>query len=402
MELDDTNEGYNKTARFFHWAVAILIFVLLAVGFYMGSLPNGPDKFQVYGLHKSFGLLVLWLAGLRIVWRHVSGAPASLSTHANWEKGLAKATHIFLYAAMFGMPLSGWLMSSAGEYPVKFFGLPMPALMGKDQTVFHWMKETHEILAFLLIAAVAMHAAGAIKHHVIDRDETLSRMVPRAYAWPVLIWTAVFFAAVAGAFIIAEVREDHERQKPETISAAPATEMPAFRELAPNEWQIIPAQSKLSFTARLSGTPFEGVFGEFNGTVFFDPENLPLSRVSIVIPISSLTTGNAERDAQIGTPDWFDTANFPTATFESVEFAKGEGNNYIAIGNLTLRGVSLPMTLPFTLVMSADAQGRQVAKMSGKAELNRLDYGIGQGQWAGTGTVADGVTVSVSVTALGS
>lgn len=402
MEFDDADEGYNKTARFFHWAVAILIFVLLGVGFYMGSLPNGPDKFQIYGLHKSFGLMVLWLAGLRIVWRQINGVPSSLPAHARWEKGLAKITHIFLYVAMFGMPLSGWLMSSAGEYPVKFFGLPMPALMGKDQTVFHWMKETHEILAFLLIAAVGMHAAGAFKHHFIDKDETLVRMVPRAYAWPVLIWTGVFFATVAGAFVIAEVREDREREKPEVVSAAPVTEMPTLRELAPNEWQIIPSQSKLSFTARLSGTPFEGVFKEFDGTIFFDPENLPLSRVSIVIPISSLTTGNAERDAQIGTPDWFDTTNFPAATFESVEFAKGEGNNYIAIGNLTLRGVTLPMTLPFTLEITADQQSRKMAKITGKAELNRLDYGIGQGQWAGTGTVADGVIVSVSVTAMGS
>lgn len=399
-DLDDVDavDEYGKGARFFHWVMALVILGLIAVGFFMSGLPDSPEKFQIYGLHKSFGLLILWLVGLRVVWRHVVGAPPSLATHANWEKLLAKATHVFLYVAMFGVPLSGWLMSSSAGYPVQFFGVTMPPLMGKNMDVSHMAKEVHEVMATLLLLAVGLHAAGAVKHHFMDKDTTLTRMVPRHLVYPVLGAIALLGALILLAMALGE--EEEEDAKPVAVSSAPAMDMPELRDLAPDEWQIIPGESKLSFIAKLSGTPFEGVFGQFDGTIFFNPDDLKLSRASIVIPIASLSTGNAERDAQIGTPDWFDLENFPTATFETVEFAKGEGNNYVAVGNLTLRGVTLPVSLPFTFETSTDANELKRAVISGKATLNRLDYGIGQGQWTSTSTIADPVEVAVKVTAV--
>ena len=117
---------YGLGAKFFHWSIALLIFGLILVGFYMKGLPYSPDKLQIYGLHKSFGLMVLWLASVRIVWRQFVKPPLALDTHKNWEKILAKITHIFLYIAMIGMPLTGWLMSSAGEYPCLLYTSPSP------------------------------------------------------------------------------------------------------------------------------------------------------------------------------------------------------------------------------------------------------------------------------------
>lgn len=397
---DVSDQGYNTPARFFHWGMAILIFGLLAVGLYMVSMAPGPEKFQLYGLHKSFGLLVLWLVGLRFVWRHVSGVPEPLSTHQPWEKRLALGAHVFLYIAMLGLPLSGWLMSSAGEYPVSFFGLPMPALMAKNEFWFGVMKETHEILGFILMGVIALHGAGAFKHHFLDRDSTLDRMLPQAKRWAISVLgvMAVMFL-VYGALMLGE--EEEEDSRSESTQVIETSDYPT-KELAPHEWQIIPAQSRLTITASMSGTPFEGEFKDFDGTIFFNPQDMSLSRVSIVINIASLGTGSLERDQNIGNTEWFDVVNFPSAIFESVEFAQGEGNNYVAIGNLTIKGVTLPMTLPFKLDITQNKKGNATAKMSGTASINRLDYGVGQGQWENTDTIADAVTIGVSVTAVGS
>lgn len=207
------NIEYNKPAKLFHWLIAILIFGLLLVGLYMGTMPNGPDKFQIYMLHKSFGLMVLWLAGLRILWRLYSKSPAPIPTQKPWEKLLAKLTHIFLYIAMFGMPLSGWVMSSAAEYPVSFFGLAMPDIVGKNADLASMAKEAHEIIAFLLIATIFLHTLGAFKHHIFDRDMTLNRMIPRFLnsIWPlVLMFVVILFGL--GILRISLLEDNHKEE----------------------------------------------------------------------------------------------------------------------------------------------------------------------------------------------
>lgn len=177
MGIKNTSDTYGAIAKFFHWSIALLILGLIVVGLYMESLPSSPDKYEIYGLHKSFGLMVLWLAGLRIIWRSFNKQPTPHATHKTWERTLSKIIHFFLYVAMIGMPLTGWLMSSAGGHGVSFFGLDMPALMNKDADFGKLMNNTHRLLSYALIGAVLLHAAGALKHHFIDRDNTLIRMV---------------------------------------------------------------------------------------------------------------------------------------------------------------------------------------------------------------------------------
>ncbi|HPF79071.1 MAG TPA: cytochrome b/b6 domain-containing protein, partial [Alphaproteobacteria bacterium] len=96
MLLKNTKETYGLIAKAFHWPTAIIIMALILVGLYMGSMENGPDKLQVYMLHKSFGILVLWLVGLRIVWRLINTQPAALPNHKPWERILAKLAHLAL------------------------------------------------------------------------------------------------------------------------------------------------------------------------------------------------------------------------------------------------------------------------------------------------------------------
>lgn len=172
---------YGKGARFFHWAVAFLILSLLPMGFFMEDL-SPPFKFQVYGWHKMLGICVLFLTFARLVWRVLFPPPAPLDTHRAWEHRLALFTHFWLYLCMVCLPLSGWLMSSAGGYPVKFFGIIMPALVAPDQGLARLFSQGHEFFAFSMIFALGLHIAGTLKHVFMDKDESLARMLGGRWA----------------------------------------------------------------------------------------------------------------------------------------------------------------------------------------------------------------------------
>ncbi len=178
--MGNSGNNYGFIVKLLHWSVALLILGLLSLGFYMHGLESDPFKFKLYGFHKSFGVMVLGLAGLRVFWRLINPPPPAIAAHPVWERILARIIRILLYFIIFAMPLSGWLMSSAGGHATGFFGLfELPAPFPKDKALFKLMKETHEILAFVTIGAVGLHMIGAFKHHFIDRDETLKRMTNR-------------------------------------------------------------------------------------------------------------------------------------------------------------------------------------------------------------------------------
>ena len=189
---------YGSLTKIFHWTMALIVIGLLLLGFYLDELSYSANQFTLLKLHKSFGLLLLWLVALRIIWHRLSKKPVSLSTHAKWEKILAKTVHIFLYAALIGMPLSGWIMSMSGGYPVAFFGIEIPALMDKNSQIndISWL--IHQYLANALIAGISLHAIGAFKHHFIDKDSTLNRMVFNPKRLFVFIVIAIFIVFIGG------------------------------------------------------------------------------------------------------------------------------------------------------------------------------------------------------------
>ncbi|HEY0901627.1 MAG TPA: cytochrome b [Micavibrio sp.] len=178
----NTAQRYGAIAQGFHWVVAVLVLGMLGLGLYMDAQEPTPAVFKLYALHKSIGVSVLILAVLRLCWKLSQKGPLSLPTHAAWERVLAKVTHFFLYFSMMAMPLSGWVMSSAKNFPVSVFDLfTLPALVGPDPELARMAVQFHCVVAWLLIAAIALHVAGALKHHIIDRDGTLRRMIPGAF-----------------------------------------------------------------------------------------------------------------------------------------------------------------------------------------------------------------------------
>jgi len=201
MNIKNTTNDYGVIAKLFHWSMALMMMGLLLAGVYMVGLENSPFKFQVYGLHKSFGIIVLAMVIGRIIWKHINTKPASLNTHQKWEKALSKITHVLLYLGMIGMPLTGWLMSSAGGYPVKVFGFALPSLIEKNPEIGKFMNQSHMIFGYMIIIAIILHAMGAFKHHFIDRDNTLKRMTAK----PVQGFLPHIAVVVTGLFILGAV-----------------------------------------------------------------------------------------------------------------------------------------------------------------------------------------------------
>ncbi len=174
---------YDPVAVTLHWVIAISIIVMIPLGLYMDKFPI-EIRFQAFAIHKSIGITVLTLSIFRFIWR-LMNPPPELPVHmAAWEKLVAKATHWVLYFLMVAMPLTGWLMVSANpKYPTVFFGMfevpfiPMPN--GIDPKETHEMFETYHLyLAYGAIVLILGHAAAALKHHFVDRDDVLRRMLP--------------------------------------------------------------------------------------------------------------------------------------------------------------------------------------------------------------------------------
>ena len=201
MGFENTSTEYGMVAKFFHWSMALIIMGLLDLGFYMVSLDGSPFKFELYGWHKSFGALILFMVIARILWKFFNIKPDRLATHKIWERILAKIAHVSLASGMIIMPLSGWMMSSAGGYPVKMFGLELPAIVDKSKLISGWMHDIHEFFGYVLVIAILFHVMGAVKHHFIDRDMILKRMLPVPFSgitpYIVVFIAGLFLTAVA-------------------------------------------------------------------------------------------------------------------------------------------------------------------------------------------------------------
>lgn len=171
---------YSHVAIALHWLMALAIVGLLGVGMWMTDLPASPQKIQIYGWHKWIGLTVLGLALLRVLWRVHRRPPAAMPGMPRWQERAAASVHGLLYALMFAMPLSGWLLNSATGFPLTWFGLfKVPALIARNRDAIAFWEQVHEYLAWALMALIALHVAGALKHHFIDRDGLLQRMWPQ-------------------------------------------------------------------------------------------------------------------------------------------------------------------------------------------------------------------------------
>lgn len=196
--MNQASTRYTKTAVLLHWLIALVIFAMFALGWYMDELPKEAPKqiaFDLFdlgiytwqlaaevsprtfyfNLHKSIGVTLIALIAIRILWRITHRPPAMLTSYKPCEKKLATGIHHTLYLLMVAMPITGLLMAIYSKYGVMWFG--MDFIAGLDNSDMRGIyKEAHEIVGTLLLLAIIIHIVGALKHKLIDKDGTMDRM----------------------------------------------------------------------------------------------------------------------------------------------------------------------------------------------------------------------------------
>jgi cytochrome b561 len=179
MAIQNTKHRWGALSQLFHWTIVVLLIVQVTLAFMAEDLPNGLRKLTLLARHKSVGITILILVILRLIWRQLNQNPDLPGNLKPYERLAARFTHIALYVLLFAMPLSGWMMSSARGFPVSWFGfIQLPDLVPKSKPLYDFFIATHETLACVLAVVVALHVAGALKHHFIHKDDVLRRMLP--------------------------------------------------------------------------------------------------------------------------------------------------------------------------------------------------------------------------------
>lgn len=177
MPPSDAAPRYTHTAIALHWLIAVAVIGQFAWGWYMQSIPKQPVgmRADAFNLHKSIGMTIFMLMAVRLAWR-VRHPPPALPSMPRWQARAAGVTHVLLYVALFVQPLAGYFGSEWSGYPVRFFGVALPAWAGKDVALKDLMSTIHLANSWVLAALVALHVAGAAKHALLDRDRLLARM----------------------------------------------------------------------------------------------------------------------------------------------------------------------------------------------------------------------------------
>jgi len=172
-----TRWGWGANAL--HWIGAAIILLLLGHGWWMTHMAPRPDRLAHYAGHSALGSDLLVLITLRLLWRWLNPVPALPADLKAWERVSARTGHILLYVLMFAVSLTGWMVATTFRVPMTkdVFGIEIPPIItAVDRPVRQWIEGSHMVLAYLLAAIVLIHIAGALRHHVLKRNDILRRM----------------------------------------------------------------------------------------------------------------------------------------------------------------------------------------------------------------------------------
>jgi cytochrome b561 len=181
---------YTSVAIALHWIIAVLIVVMIFAGWQTDDLRQAmlegdtsvdpANVFMLFNWHKTIGLLILVLSLFRLGWRLGHKVPPLPDGMNALERFAANATHWAFYALMIGMPLGGWITASASGLPSFLFNvesMPLPSLVGENEAVYEIVGEVHSKAAWAILVLLGLHIGAALKHHFVDRDDVLTRMV---------------------------------------------------------------------------------------------------------------------------------------------------------------------------------------------------------------------------------
>lgn len=390
MSLTNSRTAYGFVTKTFHWLIALFIIANLPLGLIANEMATAikdpgiqtddayiSNTALLFSLHKTIGIAIFFTALFRIAWAVSQPKPALLNGDKPMEAYAAETVHWLLYGSLVIVPFSGWIHHAAvsGYAPIWWpLGQNLP-FVPKDQGVADIFAGLHHLSKNVLIAALLLHIGGALKHHVIDKDATLRRMLPGKlsaeptkaqprhalpFAAALIIWALVLGGGTVQALNVEEpVTETSAVQ--ETNVAPEAKDAPATE----NSWTV--TDGSLGITIRQMGSDTEGTFSNWNADIVYDPQSATGS-VDVTVTIASLTLGSVTEQAM--GPDYFDRSTHPQAKF-SAEITQAD-DSHLANGTLTIKGNSTPVKLPFTLTIDGDT-----ARAQGSLTVDRRNFGIG-------------------------
>jgi cytochrome b561 len=183
--LRNDADSWGAPAKLFHWVMAALILVQITLGVTAANWRLSPAKLELFFWHKSTGMLIFALVALRLLWRLANPTPALPSGMAAWERAAARTSHLLLYALMVALPVTGWIINSASNVPFRIFWLiPLPAIVAPDKPTADLAALVHGGLFALLALVLVAHIGAALRHHFVQRNTVLTRMLPGTWRTP--------------------------------------------------------------------------------------------------------------------------------------------------------------------------------------------------------------------------
>lgn len=395
MPASNTATRYGSVTKSFHWLTALLILTVIPLGIIANGMAYDTGealarKAWLFSLHKTIGVAIFFVALARIGWALSQPKPAPIHAGRRAEHFLAEVVHWLLYGSLLIVPLTGWVHHAAttGFAPIWWpFGQDLP-FVPKSDSLAGTTAGLHIVFERVLALSIFLHVAGALKHAFIDKDATLARMWPgkteagiseRTTSYtPIAGAVAVWIAAVGIGSALG-------------IYASHSTPVQAAAlEQVQSQWQV--QDGDIAITVTQFGSQISGRFADWTAEIAFDPDTPELTKgtVTAVISIPSLTLGSVT-DQAMG-PDFFDAQTHQTAIFTADLIALPD-EMFEAKGTLSIKDVTMPLTLPFTLDITGDT-----AVMSASTTLNRLDFTIGANM-PDESSLAFAVDVAITLTA---
>lgn len=387
--LTNTSLRYGAVAKWLHWLTAALILTLIPLGFVANQLAQqfqaDPDSVNIetvttlFSAHKTLGVSVFFLALGRICWALGQPKPKLLHGDRRGEAFAAELVHWLLYISLVAVPLTGWIHHAAtsGFAPIWWplsQSLPMVPQSAQLAELFSTL---HFLFVILLVSSLSLHIAGALKHHAIDRDATLRRMLPGRTEAAVTDHQPRHWPAALMAFILALA--------PLGTAVSFGSTAPATIELqtAESQWEI--TKGTLDIAIVQLGSNVTGRFDQWTAAIQYDPHSADAVKgeIDVQIAIASLALGTVS-DQAMG-PDYFDTSKHPTAQYKAVLVDRT--GTLMAEGHLTLKDATVPLSFPVTLTLSDRGQE---AQSTANFILDRRKFAIGE-------TVPDAATLGFDV-----
>ena len=291
------SERYTSVAITLHWVIAIAILGMIFGGWYMTDLPDGaPGQYFLYQMHKSVGITILLLSIARIIWRVMNPPPALPADMNGMEKTASHLVHLGFYGLMILLPLTGWLYSSVSvklDVPtVLYFAVSwpdVPFVEGlKTEAASGVVNFIHSKLAWVTLALLALHVAGAVKHELSAEEGVLKRMIPGLFGKtdrPKAPGRGTVTAFGSAIGVLAAVT-----LTPPVVSALAGSGTPVSAEAAfqPN-WAVNSEASSISFSGTHDGNTFTGGFPNWDAAIQFDPDNPADAEVRVTVAMANAT-----------------------------------------------------------------------------------------------------------------